>query len=389
MDRGAGEEFVKHTWQRWSPQGKKWALDIGLFAMSQIVLYFGVQFILQSMNPQAKRRDTARVKAQATLKRIGHNNLQLSEHEEVIATEIIHPEDLHVTFHDIGGIDAVIDALKETVIYPLVYPQLFSFAPALLAAPKGVLLYGPPGCGKTMLAKALAKESGATFINLHMSTLTEKWFGESQKLVHAVFALAKRPEIQPTIIFIDEIDAFLRSRQSRDHEALSMMKAEFMRYVHPVAPRHCSHAFASLWDGLATGSDMRVLILGATNRPQDIDNAILRRMPKRFAIKTPDMNQRRRILSLLLKDVVVDAAFQIDNIAQKTEGYSGADLKELCRNALMVPVQECIKGLGVKDIADIDVKSISVRALRVSDFEDLGEHRIETSGHLDDIVDFD
>ncbi|TPX39751.1 hypothetical protein SeMB42_g06270 [Synchytrium endobioticum] len=364
MDRGAGEEFVKHTWQRWSPQGKKWALDIGLFAMSQIVLYFGVQFILQSMNPQAKRRDTARVKAQATLKRIGHNNLQLSEHEEVIATEIIHPEDLHVTFHDIGGIDAVIDALKETVIYPLVYPQLFSFAPALLAAPKGVLLYGPP---------ALAKESGATFINLHMSTLTEKWFGESQKLVHAVFALAKRPEIQPTIIFIDEIDAFLRSRQSRDHEALSMMKAEFM----------------SLWDGLATGSDMRVLILGATNRPQDIDNAILRRMPKRFAIKTPDMNQRRRILSLLLKDVVVDAAFQIDNIAQKTEGYSGADLKELCRNALMVPVQECIKGLGVKDIADIDVKSISVRALRVSDFEDLGEHRIETSGHLDDIVDFD
>lgn len=91
-----------------------------------------------------------------------------------------------------------------------------------------VLLYGPPGCGKTMLARALAKESHAVFINLHISTLTEKWFGESQKLVKALFSLARK--LQPSIVFIDEIDAFLRERQSNDHEVMSMIKAEFMRF---------------------------------------------------------------------------------------------------------------------------------------------------------------
>ncbi|TPX34869.1 hypothetical protein SmJEL517_g02650 [Synchytrium microbalum] len=362
-------EAVTYNWKRWSPQGKRWVVDIAIFAVSQVVLYFGVQFILSAANPLSKQRETSRQKSAAVFKRMGWKDLKLTEHEEIIASEIIHPEDIHVTFKDIGGLDLIVDSLKETVIYPLVYPQLFSFAPALLAAPKGVLLYGPPGCGKTMLAKALAKESGATFVNLHMSTLTEKWFGESQKLVHAIFSLAKRPEIQPTIIFIDEIDAFLRSRQSRDHEATSMMKAEFM----------------SLWDGLATGSDMRVLILGATNRPQDIDKAILRRMPKRFSIKTPDPNQRRKILTLLLKDVSLDSKFQVEDVVTRTEGYSGADLKELCRNALMVPVRESIKGLGM-NVAQIDVKSIRVRPVQLSDFEELDQ---VVTNNLEGIPDWD
>ena len=113
-----------------------------------------------------------------------------------------------------------------------------------------------------MTAKALAKESGATFINLHVSTLTDKWFGESQKLVHALFSLAKvtfyilnSQKLQPTIIFIDEIDSFLRERKSNDHEATSMMKAEFM----------------TLWDGMISTEKTRIIILGATNRPNDLD----------------------------------------------------------------------------------------------------------------------
>jgi SpoVK/Ycf46/Vps4 family AAA+-type ATPase len=133
--------------------------------------------------------------------------MELSEHEQIIASEIIWPEDLSITFGDIGGLEPMIDDLRESVIYPLIYPDLFK---GLLGPPKGVLLYGPPGCGKTMLAKALAKESGATFINLHVSTMTDKWFGESQKLVHGLFSLARK--LQPTIIFIDEIDSFLRER---------------------------------------------------------------------------------------------------------------------------------------------------------------------------------
>ena len=125
---------------------------------------------------------------------------------------------------DIGGLDGIIEELKESVIYPLTMPQLYSHGGALLSAPSGVLLYGPPGCGKTMLAKALARESGASFINLHISTLLEKWYGDSNKLVRAVFTLARK--MQPAIIFIDEIDAVLRMRANSDHEASAMVKAE-------------------------------------------------------------------------------------------------------------------------------------------------------------------
>ena len=125
---------------------------------------------------------------------------------------------------DIGGLDTIIEELKESVIYPLTMPHLYSHAAPLLSAPSGVLLYGPPGCGKTMLAKAVAHESGASFINLHISTLTEKWYGDSNKIVRAVFSLARK--MQPAIIFIDEIDAVLGIRRSGEHEASGMVKAE-------------------------------------------------------------------------------------------------------------------------------------------------------------------
>jgi len=187
-----------------------------------------------------------------------------------------------------------------------------------------VLLYGPPGTGKTLLAKALAKESGATFINMHVSTLTNKWFGESNKLVSALFSLARK--LQPCIIFIDEIDSFLRERATGDHEVTAMMKAEFM----------------TLWDGLTSSSD-RILVLGATNRPTDIDSAILRRMPKRYAVKLPDASQRARILEIMLKQVERDPSFSISQLVSRTEGLSGSDLKEACRAAAMVPVRELLR----------------------------------------------
>ncbi len=130
---------------------------------------------------------------------------------------------------DIGGLDGIVASLRESIIYPLVYPTLFTSSSSLLGAPKGVLLYGPPGCGKTMLAKALAKESGATFINIAVSALANKWYGESNKLVAGLFSLARK--VQPSIIFIDEIDSFMKERGRGDHEVTGMMKAEFMTYV--------------------------------------------------------------------------------------------------------------------------------------------------------------
>jgi ATP-dependent 26S proteasome regulatory subunit len=126
---------------------------------------------------------------------------------------------------DIGGLDDIVGSLRESVIYPLVYPHLFPTS-ALLSAPKGVLLHGPPGCGKTLLARALAREAGATFVNVPGSVLASKWYGETNKLVAALFSLARK--LQPAIVFLDEIDAFLRERSKGDHEVTGMMKAEFM-----------------------------------------------------------------------------------------------------------------------------------------------------------------
>merc|ERR1719411_2508614 len=151
----------------------------------------------------------------------------------MVASNLVEPSKISVSWSDIAGLESVIEELCETVILPIKERELFASS-HLLSAPRGVLLHGPPGCGKTMCAKATAREAGARFINLDISSLTDKWYGESQKIAGAIFTLAKK--IQPCIVFIDEIDSLLRVRSQQDHEATSMIKAQFLQ----------------LWDGLAT-----------------------------------------------------------------------------------------------------------------------------------------
>ncbi|KDR82549.1 hypothetical protein GALMADRAFT_87937 [Galerina marginata CBS 339.88] len=329
---------------------KRAAFEVALFLASQAALYYTMRWVLDSISPD-KKDNAVKAKQLEALKRLGHHELKLDEYERKVANEVIHPDDIPVTFTDIGGLDPIVSSLRESVIYPLLYPNLFTSSSSLLGAPKGVLLFGPPGCGKTMLAKALAKESGATFINIAASVLTNKWYGESNKLVAGLFSLARKT--QPSIIFIDEIDSFLRERTKGDHEVTGMMKAEFM----------------TLWDGLLSGTD-RILVLGATNRPNDIDSAILRRMPKRFGIELPDLEQRTRILSLMLKDTKVSPNFSVRALAVQTEGLSGSDLRELCRNAAMVPVREFMRSTsGDHDVLlKGQMEGFDLRPLTVDDF---------------------
>ncbi|KAL2761242.1 hypothetical protein ACRALDRAFT_1059123 [Sodiomyces alcalophilus JCM 7366] len=283
------------------------------------------------------------------------DDMPLNEYESLIAMEMVAPEDIPVGFDDIGGLEDIIEEVKESVIYPLTMPHLYSHAGPLLSAPSGVLFYGPPGCGKTMLAKAVARESGASFINLHISTLTEKWYGDSNKLVRAVFSLARK--MQPAIIFIDEIDAVLGIRRSGEHEASGMVKAEFM----------------TLWDGLTSanvsGLPARIVVLGATNRIHDIDEAILRRMPKKFPIALPNKTQRRRILQLNMQNTKCDPEhFDLDYIAEVTAGMSGSDIKEVCRDAAMAPVREYMRqhrGTG-RSITAVNPEHF--RGVRTEDF---------------------
>ena len=129
------------------------------------------------MDPDHKKKQEAADLSGALMNKLGHGKLQLNEHEQIIATDIVLASDIDVKFSDIGGLSDVVEALREAVIFPLTMPHLFKQGGDLVGPPKGVLLYGPPGCGKTMIAKALARESGATFVNLHVSSLTDKWYG--------------------------------------------------------------------------------------------------------------------------------------------------------------------------------------------------------------------
>ena len=206
-----------------------------------------------------------------------------------------------------------------------------------------------------MLAKALARESGACFINLHISTLTDKWFGDSNKLAHAVFTLARK--LEPAIVFIDEIDAVLGTRRSGEHEASAMVKAEFMTH----------------WDGLAStnasGQPQRILILGATNRIQEIDDAILRRMPKKFPVALPATPQRLKILKIILKDTKIDKeGFDVEYLSRVMVGMSGSEIKDACREAAMIPVREMIRGQQQSGQRMDQMRVGEVRGLQTEDF---------------------
>ncbi|KAK3991355.1 P-loop containing nucleoside triphosphate hydrolase protein [Cladorrhinum sp. PSN332] len=355
-----------------------------MFAATVVTAYlvckeFVAPYMSKALDPDREKREHAKLKAQETLRRIRNRQIQnnsdyegkdegyphagktghvedlvLDEYENMVALEVVAPEDIPTGFGAIGGLEDIIEELRESIIYPLTMPHLYSHGGALLSAPSGVLLYGPPGCGKTMLAKAVARESGASFINLHISTITEKWYGDSNKLVRAVFSLARK--LQPAIIFIDEIDAVLGTRRSGEHEASGQVKAEFM----------------TLWDGLtstnANGIPARIVVLGATNRINDIDEAILRRLPKKFPVPLPDMQQRRRILEIILDGTKRDADFDLEYIAKVTAGMSGSDLKEACRDAAMAPMREYIREhrASGKSMSRVDPRQ--VRGIRTQDF---------------------
>ena len=196
-----------------------------------------------------------------------------------IQREIIN-DNPNVRFHDIVGLDEAKRLLKEAVLMPLKYPHFFT---GILEPWKGILLFGPPGTGKTMLAKAVATECRTTFFNISASTIVSKWRGDSEKLVRLLFEIARYH--QPSTIFFDEIDSILSSRTSTgEHEASRRMKTELLIQL----------------DGLIKSSNERVFLLAASNLPWELDAALLRRLEKRILVHLPSLEAREDMVRKLL-----------------------------------------------------------------------------------------
>lgn len=218
--------------------------------------------------------------------------------------------------------------LEESIILPLAKPHLFPPG-SLRSPPKGVLLHGPPGTGKTLLARALAKEAQAVFLEVRIDNLFSKWVGDSEKRIAAVFSLARK--LSPSIVFVDEIDSLLGQRGG---------SCDTPTYT------HAKTVFLTEWDGLRTDERAhRVIVVGATNRPGDVDDAVLRRMPVKLRVGSPNPQERAQILSIILrKDRSLDrgavAALPLKEIGVMCDGYTGSDLRELCKEAAMAAVRE-------------------------------------------------
>uniref|UniRef100_A0A8C5N097 Spastin n=1 Tax=Leptobrachium leishanense TaxID=445787 RepID=A0A8C5N097_9ANUR len=243
-----------------------------------------------------------------------------------------------VKFADIAGQELAKQALQEIVILPSLRPELFT---GLRTPARGLLLFGPPGNGKTMLAKAVAAESNATFINISAASLTSKYVGEGEKTVRALFSVAR--ELQPSIIFIDEIDSLLCERKEGEHDSTRRLKTEFLVQ----------------FDGVQSAGDDRVLVMGATNRPQELDDAALRRFAKRIYVSLPNEETRLLLLTnLLVKQGNPLSEKELTRLARLTEGYSGSDITALAKDAALGPIRE-LRPEQVKNMSANDVRNIT------------------------------
>ncbi|GIL75574.1 hypothetical protein Vretimale_15180 [Volvox reticuliferus] len=357
-------------------------------------MLWGLKVCLQYIDPYREQRDQARKRAAFLKQQLGRS-LELNEFEQLLAAQVVNPDHIEVEMQDVSGLESIVADLETKLLYPLMRPELYRTT--LWKQTKGVLLYGPPGTGKTMLAKALAKQSNCFFLNITASSIMSKWLGDANRLVRAVFSLAAK--LEPCIIFIDEVDAMLGKRgNSSEHEAMLQVKTEFMQ----------------LWDGMESSRGQRVVVMGATNRPWMVDEAVLRRFTLMYEIGLPGKAQRKAILlgylrkhnlevpdsvsaDLLLADDACPATTSsssaqpvqgdqdrnggtpgptaLERIAEATEGFSGSDLLELCSQAAQRVLAEHLHDLERGKVPEsAGQQGHSMRSLRLADLEDAMQH---------------
>ncbi|KAF9938942.1 hypothetical protein BGZ67_010207 [Mortierella alpina] len=273
-------------------------------------------------------------------------------YESKLFGSIVDPAKLKATFKNTITPAETVHTLQTMITLPLIRPQLFSYGLLKNEFLSGLLLFGPPGTGKTLLAKAVAKESGSRMLEIKASDIFDMYVGEGEKNVSAVFSLARK--LSPCVIFLDEVDSIFRARGSGGSGGSGGGGNSSQREI--------LNQFMVEWDGLrSSGQNNGIVVMASTNRPFELDDAVLRRLPRRILVDLPSEQARERILNVFLGEELLGEGVDVKDLAKKTPLFSGSDLKNLCVSAALAAVREEVED-EVKSLhfaTDVPAESLS------------------------------
>ena len=268
-----------------------------------------------------------------------------SSYEELIVTE-----KPMVNWEEVVGLDTAKKAIKEAIVYPVQRPDLFP-----LGWPRGILLFGPPGCGKTLIAAAVATELDATFFSIDAASIMSKWLGEAEQNVAKLFGTARKSsnDGKPAIVFVDELDS-LMGQHSNEVGGEIRVRNQFLKEMDGVMDK---------------GKSIHVYVIGATNKPWDLDWAFIRRFQKRILVPLPDHPTRLMMLKLYTSNLHIAEDVDLHELARLSEGFSGSDIRDVCQSVQLKLIGEFFETGKAMD------KEAKPRSLTMSDFRSTLEDR--------------
>ncbi len=264
--------------------------------------------------------------------------------------ELVMNEKPKVNWAEVVGLDTAKKAVKEAIVYPVQRPDLFP-----LGWPRGILLFGPPGCGKTLLAAAVATEIDANFYSIDAASIMSKWLGEAEQNVAKLFGSARKSAVEgkPAIVFVDELDS-LMGNHSNEVGGEIRVKNQFLKEMDGIVDK---------------GKALHVYVIGATNKPWDLDWAFIRRFQKRILVPLADHATRLNMLKLYSSNLQIDCDVDLDELARLAEGFSGSDIRDVCQSAQLSLIGEFFESGKAMD------KEAKPRSLTMADFRQILEER--------------
>jgi SpoVK/Ycf46/Vps4 family AAA+-type ATPase len=266
------------------------------------------------------------------------------------AEELVVTEKPQVKWEEVVGLDPAKKAVKEAIVYPVQRPDLFP-----LGWPRGILLFGPPGCGKTLLAAAVATEIDAHFYSIDAASIMSKWLGEAEQNVAKLFGSARKSSIEgkPAIVFVDELES-LMGQHSNEVGGEIRVRNQFLKEMDGIMDK---------------GKSFHVYVIGATNKPWDLDWAFIRRFQKRILVPLPDHHTRLMMLKLYMNTLQITQDVDLHELARLSEGFSGSDIRDVCQSAQLSLIGEFFESGKAMD------KEAKPRALTMVDFRQIFEER--------------